>query len=415
MLDASCRDRPTLLVLASTYPRWHGDAEPGFVHELAKRLTDSFHVIALVPGAPGAAACEMLEGVEVIRYRYAPRRFETLVNNGGIIANLRRHRWKMLLVPAFILTQAWCAWRLVRARRVDVVHAHWLLPQGLIAAFISTLSRDFPPCLVTSHGADLFALRGRGLNALKRFVARKAAAVTVVSEPMLSELKNIGGDLSKVSVQPMGVDLSELFTPDPMVPRSCDEILFVGRLVEKKGLRHLIDAMPAILRAHPAAHLTIAGFGPEQEALVEQVRRLDLLSKVRFMGAVSQSELPGLYRRAAVFVAPFVKAASGDQEGLGLVSVEAAGCGCPVVAGDLPVVRSVFGSTSARLVEPGSVAEIEAAVSAVLANTLAPDVAGKVRASLCARFDWKVVAEQYRQIFQDLIAGPSAQTETRAV
>lgn len=102
-------DRSTLLVLASTYPRWEGDPEPGFVHELAKRLTGRFRVIALVPHSPAARRRETLDGIEVIRYRYAPEYLETLVNDGGIVTNLRRARWKYLLVPSFILAQAWKA------------------------------------------------------------------------------------------------------------------------------------------------------------------------------------------------------------------------------------------------------------------------------------------------------------------
>ena len=77
--------RPVLLVLASTYPRWADDHEPGFVHELARRLTDRFRVLALVPHSPGSSTRETLDGVEVIRYRYAPGRLETLVNDGGIV------------------------------------------------------------------------------------------------------------------------------------------------------------------------------------------------------------------------------------------------------------------------------------------------------------------------------------------
>ena len=88
--------RKKLLVLASTYPRWEGDPEPGFVHELAKRLTTPFKVRVLCPHAWNAAAQEMLEGVEVVRYRYAPVRFETLVNDGGIVNNLRHQPWKWL-------------------------------------------------------------------------------------------------------------------------------------------------------------------------------------------------------------------------------------------------------------------------------------------------------------------------------
>ncbi|WP_254427298.1 glycosyltransferase [Rhodanobacter sp. C01] len=387
-------------MLASTYPRWSGDPEPGFVHELAKRLTDQFHVIALVPGAHGATARETLDGVEVIRYRYAPQRFQTLVNDGGIVTNLRRHRWKLLLIPPFVLAQAWQTWRLLRTRRIDVIHAHWLLPQGLITAFLGKLSRRLPSYLVTSHGADLFALRGRCLNALKRLVVRRAAAVTVVSEAMRRELARIGADASKVNIQPMGVDLEGLFTPSSAVQRSHDEILFVGRLVEKKGLHYLIDAMPEILRDHPTAYLTIAGFGPEKESLAEQIQRLGLQAKVQFIGAVSQVNLPALYRRAAVFVAPFVQAVSGDQEGLGLVTVEAAGCGCPVVASDLPSVRDVFGVTRTQLIAPGSAKAISEAVNAILIEAPTHDDAVQVRASLCARFDWTVVVESYAQILR---------------
>ena len=65
--------KPRLLVLASTYPRWRDDHEPGFVHELAKRQTDRFDVTVLTSSAPGAATHEHNDGVEVVRYRYAPR------------------------------------------------------------------------------------------------------------------------------------------------------------------------------------------------------------------------------------------------------------------------------------------------------------------------------------------------------
>jgi glycosyltransferase involved in cell wall biosynthesis len=396
MRDSKGVVRPTLLVLASTYPRWSDDHEPGFVHELAKRLTDRFNIIALVPSAPGAAPSETLEGVEVVRYRYAPRRFETLVNDGGIVTNLRRHRWKVLLVPTFILGQAWRTWHLLRTRRIDVVHAHWLIPQGLIVAVLSKWSGRCPPYLVTSHGADLFALRGKGLDALKRLVVRRATAATVVSESMRIELERLGADVSKVSVQPMGVDLKERFTLDASVERSRDEILFVGRLVEKKGLRHLIDAMPEIVNRYPTAYLTVAGFGPEQSERQAQVQRLNLGGKVHFVGSLSQPELPPLYRRAAVFVAPFVQADSGDQEGLGLVVVEAAGCGCPVVVSDLPAVQDVFETFKAHRVAPGSATSIAEAVCKVLAVVSQGDgIASNVGSSLYDRFDWSVVADNY--------------------
>ncbi|GAA4999076.1 glycosyltransferase family 4 protein [Pseudoluteimonas lycopersici] len=389
--------RPRLLVLASTYPRWPGDPEPGFVHELAKRLADRFRVIALVPHAPGAKRRECMDGVDVVRYRYAPRRMETLVNDGGIVTNLRRAKWKLLLVPAFVLAQAWATWRLLRRERIDVVHAHWLLPQGLVAALLQSLPGRKVPFVVTSHGADLYALRGKALDALKRFVVARAASVTVVSSAMLDRLAAIGADAGKVSVLSMGVDLAQRFAPDPSVPRSDRELLFVGRLVEKKGLRHLLDAMPAVLRAHPDARLVVAGFGPEEGALREQARSLGLEHAVRFLGAVPQAELPSLYRRAALFVAPFVRAESGDEEGLGLVLVEAIGCGCPVVVGNVAAMGEVFGAELPTVaVDARDAQALAARIGAALDDPDARrDSAERLRATVVGRFGWERVADAY--------------------
>ena len=405
MPDSPDSPRPTLLVLASTYPRWSGDHEPGFVHELAKRLTDHFKVIAVVPSAPGATARETLDGVEVIRYRYAPRRFETLVNDGGIVTNLRRHRWKMLLVPTFVWAQAWRTWRLLRTRQIDVIHAHWLLPQGLIAALLGKLSGQAPPFLVTAHGADLFALRGKGLNALKRFVARKATTVTVVSEAMRNEVAHIGSNVGNVEVQPMGVDLTIRFIPGSATKRSYGEILFVGRLVEKKGLRYLIDAMPAILRVFPSAHLTVVGFGPEEAERRAQVENCGLHDKIHFTGALSQADLPARYQRAAVFVAPFAEASSGDQEGLGLVCLEAAGCGCPVVVSDLPATRNVLpeGAGCIRVAPSDSAALADAVTDILVRRDVHLDGVEAFRKGIAKSFDWQVVSRNYASVLDACI------------
>lgn len=393
-------NRKRVLVLASTYPRWQFDVEPGFVHELSKRLSGTFDVTVLGPHAAGAAKEEVLDGVRVLRYRYAPARLETLVNDGGIVTNLRRAKWKLLLVPAFVLAQAWATWRLLRRERIDVIHAHWLIPQGLIAAFARVVPGHKIPFVVTSHGADLYALRGRAMAVVKRFVTSRAASVTVVSGAMLAPIHAIGVDARKVCVLSMGVDLVQRFVPDPTVIRSDREILFVGRLVEKKGLRYLIESMPAILQAHPDASLVVAGFGPEEGALKAQVHALGLEAKVRFLGAVPQAELPKLYRRAALFVAPFVRAQSGDEEGLGLVLVEAIGCGCPVVVGNVAAVGEVFGQDlSGIAVDPRDAQALAARVIDVLSEPAASrKLADELRVGIVGRFDWARVAAAYAEL-----------------
>ncbi|MGC1549549.1 MAG: glycosyltransferase [Rhodanobacter sp.] len=396
---------PRLLILASTYPRWANDHEPGFVHELSKRLVDTFDVTVLCPHAPDARSQECMDDVQVHRYRYAPARLETLVNDGGIVINLKHQPWKWLLLPGFLLAQIWAAWRLIRVQRPDVIHAHWLIPQGLVVALLGLVYRRVPPFVVTSHGADLYALRTKPLQALKRFVARRAAALTVVSQAMRDELIRLGVDSSKISVRSMGVDLEQRFRPDSSVQRSVGEILFVGRLVEKKGVRHLIDAMPAILAMCPDAHLTIAGFGPEEQALRAQVRHLNMAEYVQFMGAVTQGALPEFYRRAAVFVAPFVQADNGDVEGLGLVVVEAVGCLCPVVVGAVPAMLDVLDACSDSVVSPCDINALATAVVETLHDSQCAHARAVTRRQrLLKRFSWREVARGYASVLKTVIA-----------
>ena len=404
-MSASVADHPTVLILASTFPRWKGDPEPGFVHELAKRLTTQFNIIVLCPHAPGAQLNEWMDGVEVIRYRYAPSRLETLVNDGGIVTNLKNRPLKLLLVPGFVLMQAWRAWRLCRTRKIDAIHAHWLIPQGLIAALLLALSGGRVRFLVTSHGADLYALRGRALEIVKRFVLRKATVASVVSSAMQETVAQLGADMSKVVVQPMGVDMNLRFVPKPEQVRSSTELLFVGRLVEKKGLRHLLDALPAVLQERPEVTLSIAGFGPEETALKAQVNSLHLDTNVRFLGAVSQEQLPALYQRAALFVAPFIKAKSGDEEGLGLVLVEALACGCPVLVGDVASMRDIFESMADEsIVDPRDSVRFATAILMHLKNHESGVKRALVmRETLASKLSWDHVSKQYSELLQRVV------------
>jgi len=339
-----------------------------------------------------------MDGVRVVRYRYAPAALEGLVYGGGISSNLRRSKWKYLLVPGFLLAQYWHARKILKTARVDAIHAHWLIPQGLIAA---RLGRQFGvPFIVTSHGGDLYGLRGKLLNKCKRYVAASSAAMTVVSTAMQGEARALGLTPPSLSVLPMGVDMRERFVPDDAIEREKDELLFVGRLVPKKGVSYLLNAMTSIIARHPAVGLKIAGFGPEEPALRAQVDALGLEAHVSFLGAVPQDRLPELYRRASVLVAPFVRDKSGDQEGLPVVLMEAIGCGCPVVAGDVPGLDDLFGEYRYQLAvnakDAGALAD---AIGDVLDQPPAALARARaVRADALERIDWSHIAEGYGEL-----------------
>jgi glycosyltransferase involved in cell wall biosynthesis len=393
MDDASAK--PGLLVLASTYPRWKDDHEPGFVHELSRRLCASFDVTVVTPHSPGAAVREVMDGVSVIRYRYAPESMETLVYAGGMAANLRRSPWKFLLVPCFLLGQYLAARRVVLDGGIKAIHAHWLIPQGVVARRLGSIFKI--PYVVTSHGGDLFGLRSPAALRIKKAVAGSAAVMTVVSNAMRDEARRIGLAPAELTVLPMGIDFHSRFVPAPGGVREPDRLLFVGRLVPKKGLRYLLDAMPLILQRRPGVVLEIAGFGPDLAALQAQSAQLGIQSQVRFLGAMQQQELPALYRRAATFVAPFVRDDSGDQEGLPVSLMEAIGCGCPVVVGDVAGLSDLLGEATARISVDAR--DRHALAAAVLSSL--DDVAGAERVALDIKrsameiLDWERISKAY--------------------
>lgn len=395
--------KPRLLVLASTYPRWVGDHEPGFVHELCRRLADRFDVVVLTPSASRANPSEEMDGVYVSRFRYAPRAMETLVSDGGMVANLRRHPWKWLLVPGLLLGMLIATVRQIRHGKFHAVHAHWLIPQGFVAVLARMAGNPSPPLLLTVHGGDLYAFGSAPFSRLKREVAKRAAAITVVGTAMQEAVSKLAGDGVPVLVKPMGVAFSA-FRPAPGLTRARSELLFVGRLVEKKGLRYLLDALPEIASAVPDVRLTVVGFGPEEAELRDRARRLGMSERVAFQGAVPQSRLPGFYQRATTLVAPFVQAESGDRDGLGLVMVEALACGCPVVTTRIPAVKDVFeGAWPEFCAEPANPRSIaEEVVRLVLARERAAADALRQGANLKRKFDWDFVANGYADLLDQL-------------
>lgn len=347
-----------------------------------------------------------MDRVEIIRYRYAPQAMETLVYGGGIATHLKRSPWKVVWVPGFVLGQYLAARRILRARHVDLIHAHWLLPQGMVAKWLAKTSGI--PYAVTSHGGDLYGLRMPLLVRLKRRVAAASSAMSVVSTAMLEEARAQGIHSPKMAVLPMGVDLVSRFHPDPGVERSSDRLLFVGRLVAKKGLCYLLRALPLVAECRPMVHLDIAGFGPEEEALRALAGDLGIADRVSFLGPVAQAELPGRYRSAALFVVPFVRDASGDQEGLPVALMEAIGCGCPVIAGRVAGIEELVGEfTDEVVVDPQDTRQLAARIVAELKNPgLARERAEKRRVALGRKLDWQTIADKYVDWLQIMGASP---------
>lgn len=391
-------------MLSSTYPRWADDSEPSFVHELSRRIANGMDVTVLCPSATSAATVENMDGVRIVRYRYAPKFMETLVHNGGIVNNIRSKPWKIGLLPSFLLSQVVTAlWLCVRSRP-DVIHAHWVIPQGVVAALVSACFRKEIPFVVTSHGTDLWSFKSRVFKRVKAWVCRSASVVTVVSRALERELKEQVGEFNNIVVAPMGVDLENRFSPSSSNTIPKRQIISVGRLIESKGVEYLVKAIPQVAKKYPDVRVLIVGDGPDRKRLQDLAGEHGVAEFLEFKGTVSHDHLPNLFHSSAVFVAPFI------QEGLGLVCIEALGSGCPVVASDIPAVSDIT-ETSAKihLVPPMNSRAIANAVCEVLSNLNAElDVARRSNASLQAKFSWEPVSDNYARILDRLDASSVA-------
>ncbi|PCJ40686.1 MAG: glycosyl transferase [SAR86 cluster bacterium] len=388
-----------ILVTASTFPRWLGDTDPPFIYYLCLGL-QKYEVHILAPHCKGCPEKEVLKGLHIHRYRYAPQSMEVLAYDGGLLRKIKSRPLYALLLPFFIGGQWLAIRRLQNKHKFALIHAHWIIPQGLVAAL--------SPCkyLLTSHGGDLYALKGKFLTSIKKWILKKAARVTVVSHAMVSECVKLGLRESDVTVQPMGVDTTDLFVaPENHDSAARNGILCVGRLVEKKGISVLIEALAVLRAIEIKPKLTIIGDGPEAENLKRLVSEKKLGAQVIFLGAIRNTDLPAYYQQASIFVLPSIISKDGDQEGLGLVSVEAMACGCPVIASALPAVKDVVShEKDGLLVEPGSASAFAKAIHRLLEDKNLRNLLAEAGLQRASYFDWKKVSARYQDIIEQLIS-----------
>ena len=340
--------------------------------------------------------------------------------------------WRRLPPESFaVLTSAHpdaAAFDAAQPFRVERVPQRVLLPTGRLAATARRLAAEIHarfavldpalplgavgprlglPYLVVGHGAEI-AIPGRVLaarGALARVLDASAGAVAG-GEYVAAELRRAaGGTLDVCSVAP-GVD-TDRFVPVPPerkpairrglgLPEHGPLVVSVGRLVPRKGADVLVDAAARIRRDHPELTVAIAGGGREREHLERQaVRRR---APIRFLGKVPDERLPDLYACADVFAAPNRTRWGGlEQEGFGIVYVEAAACAVPQVAGDNGGVAEavVHGETGLLVEHPGDADSVAGAIGRLLDD---PVLAGRLgrrgRERAVACFAYPVLAQR---------------------
>lgn len=249
----------------------------------------------------------------------------TVVNDGGWTGRLRQEAfYRRGWAPTMVRT--------LRQARPKLMHCHFG-PDGIRGM---QLARKLNvPFIVTFHGYDATIRPGfspdwrhRMFLRERNVLAREGTKFIAVSNFIKQKLVEQGFPENKVVVHYIGID-TEVFQPDPNVARE-PIVLFVGRLVEKKGCEFLIRAMGRLGDRHANLRLVVIGDGPLRKNLEELARQH--CPKTSFLGAKPSDEIKGWMNRASVFCVPSMTASNGDQEGFGLVFAEAQAMGLPVVS-----------------------------------------------------------------------------------
>lgn len=296
-----------IAVLTTSYPRDAGDIAGAFVRDAVESLR--------------------AEGVEVEVVSPASFRHFGVAFGDGVVGNLRRAPWRILLLPAFLLAFARAARR--AARDADLVHAHWL-PVGLVG--LATRK----PLVIQLWGTDAELAQRAGW--LFRPILRRARLVICPSTSLAETARELGA--REVRVIPGGVEIPAAVGPPDEPPHA----LYVGRLSEEKGVLELAEAASGL-------PLVVVGDGPLRSSFPAA------------LGFVRPAQLGRYLERAAVVVCP------SRREGYGVVARQAMAFGRPVVASAVGgLLDAVVDGETGLLVPPRDPASLRAALERLLGD-----------------------------------------------
>jgi colanic acid/amylovoran biosynthesis glycosyltransferase len=221
--------------------------------------------------------------------------------------------------------------------------------------------------------------------------------VTTMNTDMRDRLLELGADPATTVVLSMGADVAAIRPLAAAVERRKGRILFVGRLVEKKGVSVLLEALR--LLDESGYDLRVVGDGPLRSELTSQSSGLP----ASFLGLLGREALAAEFGAASIAVFPSVAAASGDQDGLPVALMEAMSTGCAVVASDLPGLRdAVEDGQSGLLTTPGSAQDLATALGRLLGDPQLCDQLGRAAVARSENFSVDAIGGRYVALLDEV-------------
>jgi len=406
--------------VVTAWPRHAEDPiTPWLVALVRRQRAEGLDASVLAPTYRGGPEAEPT-ALPVHRFRYAPARLETLTHDETVPDRLRRSPLHGLLVPPYMLGGVLAARRVGRRSAPDVVHVHWPMPHAVFGAALRRGSGGRTAVVSSYYSVEIHWIRARLplLLPFLRWTARTADEVTAISSSTGAAIRSLVD--RPVTVIPYGAALADdggqparaaLSGPHDEPVR----VLFVGRLVERKGVEVLVQAIAEGRGSFGRpVELRIVGTGEWRPTIAAAIEAANLgasASRAVLLGRLSDADLRREYEAADIFVLPAVRDAKGDTEGLGVVLLEALRFERPVIGSDIGGIPDIIrpGETG-LLCPPGQPRALAAAIDELIRDPeRARELARRGRSRAAESFGWEGVmaatTAAYRRAIDNRRAG----------
>jgi glycosyltransferase involved in cell wall biosynthesis len=403
-------DREVVVMVATSYPRFAGDTIGTFMEPIAHGVAARGHEVHMViPWHPQLARGSDERGVRFHPFRYAPTAGLHVFGYAGALRADVSLRFSAYAVAPLALAAGWRKARRVAARfGATVMHAHWVIPGGAIAA----AACPGVPLVVSLHGSDVYVAERNPIGGrVARSVFRRAGWVTACSEDLRTRAIALGASQERSETVPYGVD-ADRFGPNgdarariraQIGAREGDPLLFsAGRFVRKKGFEYLIDAVALLAPEWPALRLVIGGTGDLEAELHERAARRGVARHVVFPGVLSQDAVAEHLAAADLAVVPSVRDDAGNVDGLPNVVMEALASGTPLVATTAGGISAVaHDDVNAALVAERDVSGLARTIGRLLGDRdTRRRLGAKGREDALREHGWAGVAEAFERAYE---------------
>ena len=308
------------------------------------------------------------------------------------------HHWTFREMFTYLWRGYFLARKLISEHQYDLVHAIFGFPSGLIAY----LFRKKVPYVVSLRGSDVpyfnsrFSISYRVMTPLIKLIWKSAIGITSNSEG-LKQLALESKPNIDIKVIPNGVDVNE-FSPNVSETGPGLKILTVARLIERKGIEYLIDAVSKLKLRIPELSLTVVGSGNMKSVLEEQAKEKMNSDSIRFLGEIPHNELAAIYSSHDIFVLPSL------NEGMSNALLEAMASGLPIITTFTGGSKELLNG-NAVLIEKGSSESILEALNAIVYDTEKLIRMKDLSVERSRRFSWSKTTQEYIDFYNDSLAG----------